>query len=159
VKILTRPILGQEYYLGSDRGGEGYFIKYCPSCNEKIYLEGEEFYTFIDRTYRNIPSKWMLLKRRLKHGIRLPKIKIEWGTVREKEVGAINERRELAGLLPIKGFDTKYFDLQYATSGGFNRLVEMIHDKESYAEIGRHFGFSREYARRVCRTIQEVVDN
>lgn len=64
-------------WLGARNGGQGHFIKYCPCCNEKVYLmHGSEFDRFLVavKAYRLQLNVAHYIRRRL----HLPKLKLDW---------------------------------------------------------------------------------
>lgn len=158
--------IGRSEYLGSNKGGQGYFVKYCPECNEKIYLmENGELEEFLLATY--VPRIWKLIKNYFKLRLWFPKIQIhfEWQNNREFEIVQINERIKLTDNKSLVMFDPKkfsrtFFDKKYASLGGFERLEKMLKSKCTLVEIGDCFGFSRQYAFHISRAFNSgnIID-
>lgn len=159
--------IGRAEYLGSNVGGVGYFVKYCPGCGEKIYLmEGNgELEEFLIASY--VPRLWKLLKAWMRPRLWIPKfhLQVEWQNPRELEVVRLNERIELSDNKKLvfhdpKKFSRKFFEKKYSGFGGIKKLEEMIGDKLSSGAIGNWFGFSRQRAFAIIKAYRlgEVVD-
>ncbi len=158
--IFSKPMacrkVGQQDYLGAVRG-TGYFVKYCPCCREKIYLEGDyelsEFLAAVPR--HSVLTKLQLF---VKSRVRIPTIRVEWKTAVEKELETMNKRIEYANaitrsesmaLVDTKKFNRNFFDEKYSVSGGVAALESLIARKAQPHEIAQHFGFSKQRAQQI----------
>lgn len=143
-------------YLGSNLGGSGYFVKYCPHCNEKIYLmEGDEMNEFMRAAY--VPNTLELIKHYFKQRLSLPKIHIEWQNARVLEIERLNEKIELSNMKTLikkdpKLFSRSFFDEKYFLKGGIAKLEEMVKENVGPSEIGQFFGFSKQRASDILQS-------
>lgn len=167
-KKMAYKKIGQEYWLGTANGGNGYFVKYCPCCKESVYLMKDEMNDFLVATY--IPRLSQLIKHYLKLRLRVPKIhfNLEWKNPREEEIRILNERIELSTnenlkdfkMLDPKKFSRNFFNRKYKIFGGIKRLEKMIEAKNTPSQIGECFGFSRQRAFDILQAykFQKVID-
>lgn len=162
---MANKKIGRAEWLGSNQGGMGHFVKYCPHCREKIYLVGDEMNEFLLASY--VPRLWQLIKHYLKIRVQLPKIhfNLEWQNPREEEIKMLNQKIELSDnkklvLHDPKLFSRTFFEKKYSAVGGIKQLEHMVEAKYTPTAIGQWFGFSRQRAFNILQSykFQKLTD-
>lgn len=122
-------------------GRWGYFVKYCPSCKEHVYLEeGFELEEFLAEMY--VPRFFFLLKTYIKR--RLPKISFSYQN--QESALAFSEATQQQAVERADRFCRSFFNAKYQEKGGVEKLESMILEKIKPSEIARHFGITRQRA-------------
>lgn len=137
---MTLKRIGSHGRIG--RGRWGYFVKYCPSCKEHVYLEnGFELDEFLAEMY--VPKLFFLIKTYIKR--RLPKISFSYQN-QESAFAFESAPQKAIETARADRFCRSFFNAKYQEKGGVEKLESMILAKVKASEISRHFGMTRQRA-------------
>lgn len=156
---MAKKQVGRREYLGIQRGGTNYFVKYCDHCGSHVYLTEVQL-----AELREVTDKWfMYQKNRLLfmidaviENIKIPRINFAFKSNEDlrrerlgQEVIRINQEIEYHNVVSnnqlqrIEGFDPIYFNNTYQEYGGVGQLVDMFEQGKSYTKIAEHFHMSK----------------
>ncbi|NTW89574.1 MAG: hypothetical protein HGB37_01505 [Candidatus Moranbacteria bacterium] len=158
---MASKTIGKAYWIGAQKGGFGYFVKYCPHCGESIYLEGEYEMTEMVAALPSVSFRRKAVQY-LRQRVRLPRLVLSWGpTEIEAERTILDERmsifQEAYTGLDVKAFNRDFFDRRYQAQGGVARLEQLIQKKTGPTEIARVFGISAQRAGQIVRAYRLAV--
>lgn len=146
---MAKKTIGGLYVKNT--GGAGYFLKYCPKCKDSIYWNGDEAQEFIQNASRFIHIKkslFFIMRQKLK----LPKIRIEWGSNEHKTTTLLTNSFEKN---TIENMKLKQTIFPNQKSERNKKILEKRATGLSISELGKIFGLTRQ---RIFVILQEYGD-
>lgn len=157
---MNKPFGKEEYISVQGRVKYGvnearaHFVKYCPLCHEKIYLDREQLYELCRKAKLKVR---LPIQEHWKH-IKWPRIYKDRGKViimlqsymeriLSEKVAQLEMTNDHAGQHDKIIEQLKLYERQIAGRGGLKRLLELRKDGHSLRAVSQEMGISHEWVR------------